>query len=103
MVTADENIPLYQQMIYARNTLKDQLSSISGVGDITLGGYVDPNLRVWIDEKKLYQYELTASDLMSTIQSEQIEQPAGRIEDPAHEMNIRVLGEARSPEDFGKI
>ncbi|MDB5037093.1 MAG: acriflavin resistance protein, partial [Bacteriovoracaceae bacterium] len=43
MVTAEETIPLYQQMIYARNTLKDQLSSISGVGDITLGGYVDPN------------------------------------------------------------
>src|SRR5580700_8136490 len=54
MVTADENIPLYQQMIYARNTLKDQLSSIAGVGNVVLGGYVDPNLRVWIDEKKLY-------------------------------------------------
>src|SRR5262249_52228723 len=40
MVTADEKVPLYQQMIYARNTLKDQLSTIAGVGNITLAGYV---------------------------------------------------------------
>jgi hydrophobe/amphiphile efflux-1 (HAE1) family protein len=103
MVTADDNIPLYQQMIYARNTLKDQLSTISGVGDITLGGYVDPNLRVWIDTKHMYNYQLTSSDIITAIQNEQIEQPAGRIEAPLNEMNIRVLGEAQSPADFGKI
>jgi hydrophobe/amphiphile efflux-1 (HAE1) family protein len=103
MVTADEGIPLYQQMIYARNTLKDQLSTIAGVGNITLGGYVDPNLRIWIDEKKLYSYDLTSADIWSSIQAEQIEQPAGRIEAPLNEMNIRVLGEAASTLDFGKI
>ena len=103
MVTADEKVPLYQQMIYARNTLKDQLSSISGVGDIMLGGYVDPNLRVWIDIHKLYHYALTSSDIMTSIQAEQIEQPAGRVENPRREMNIRVLGEAASAKDFSKI
>ncbi len=103
MVTADETVPLYKQMIYARNTLKDQLSTIQGVGDVTLGGYVDPNLRVWIDSKKLHQYELTSSDILTSIQSEQIEQPAGRIEAPLTEMNIRVLGEAHSTLDFSRI
>ena len=103
MVTADEKIPLYQQMIYARNTLKDQLSSLGGVGNIVLGGYVDPNLRIIVDEKKMYQYELTSGDILSAIQAEQIEQPAGRIENPLKEFNIRVLGEAKSAEDFGKI
>jgi len=103
MVTADEGVPLYKQMIYARNTLKDQLSIISGVGNITFAGYVEPNLRVWIDRKKLYQYNLTSTDIWSAIQAEQIEQPAGRIESLLEETNIRVLGEAKSVEDFGKI
>jgi HAE1 family hydrophobic/amphiphilic exporter-1 len=103
MVTADDNIPLYQLMMYARNTLKNQLSTLDGVGTVTFAGYVDPNLRVWIDRNKLYSYELTASDISSTIQSEQSEQPAGRIEAPDKEMNVRVLGEANTPEDFSKI
>ncbi|HEX7675640.1 MAG TPA: efflux RND transporter permease subunit [Bdellovibrio sp.] len=103
MVTADEKVPLYQQMMYARNTLKDQLSTIDGVGAVVLGGYVDPNLRVWLDREKLKGSELTSSDIFSAIQSEQNEQPAGRIEAPTKEMNIRILGEAKTPEDFGKI
>lgn len=103
MVTADKNVPLYKQMIYARNTLKDQLSSISGVGDITLAGYVEPNLRVWIDQKKMNKYDLTSADVINAIQAEQIEQPAGRIEAPLTEMNIRVFGEAQTPEEFGNI
>ena len=103
MVTADESVPLYQQMMYARNTLKNQLSTLDGVGSVSLAGYVDPNLRVWLDRKKLYDYEFTASDIMSAITSEQTEQPAGRIEAPLKEMNVRVLGEAATPEDFAKI
>ena len=95
--------PLYQQMIYARNTLKDQLSTIAGVGNITLAGYVDPNLRIWVDLKKLYNYDLISTDLVTAIQDEQIEQPAGRIESELTETNIRVLGEANSPANFGLI
>jgi HAE1 family hydrophobic/amphiphilic exporter-1 len=103
MVSADDNVPLYQQMIYARNTLKDQFSTLSGVGNVVLGGYVDPNLRVWLDMKKMAHYQLTSQDILSAIQSEQIEQPAGRIETPVNELNIRVLGETNSTTDFGKI
>lgn len=103
MVTTSGDIPLYQQMMYSRNTLKNQLSTVAGVGNIILGGYIDTNLRVWLDTKKLYSYELTSNDVMSAIQSEQIEQPAGRIENPRKEFNVRVFGEAQSPEDFSRI
>lgn len=103
MVTADDKIPLNQVMNYARNTLKDQFSSLNGVGDVILGGYVDPNLRVWIKPKKLYHYSLTSSDIVSAIQAEQIEQPAGRIENLKKEYNVRVLGEASSTQEFSKI
>lgn len=103
MVTADDNVPLNELMMYSRNTLKNQLSTLDGVGNVTLAGYVDPNLRVWLDRDKLYKYELTATDIFSAIQAEQSEQPAGRIEAPTHEMNVRLLGEAASPIDFSKI
>jgi len=103
MVTADDKVPLYQQMIYARNTLKDQLSVIDGVGSVTLAGYVDPNLRVWMNRDSLKKFELTSADIASAIQSEQNEQPAGRIEAPLQEMNVRILGEAKTPADFAQI
>jgi hydrophobe/amphiphile efflux-1 (HAE1) family protein len=90
-------------MIYARNTLYDELGVVPGVGNIALGGYVDPALRVWADLNKLNQYELTADDVMNSILAEQREVPAGLLVNPKNEYNVRVLGEAASPEDFGKI
>ncbi len=103
MLTADENIPLSRLMSYSRDSIKDQFSSLDGVGNIILGGYVDPNLRVWLDPKKLRKYSLTSSDVISSIQSEHKEEPAGRIESKEKEFNVRVLGEAQNPEEFGNI
>jgi HAE1 family hydrophobic/amphiphilic exporter-1 len=103
MLTSDGTMPIHEQMIYARNTLKDQFSTLSGVGSVVFGGYVDPNLRVWLSLKKLNGYQLTATDVITAIQNEQMEVPAGRIENEKKEFNIRLLGEAGVPTDFGKI
>ena len=103
MVTVDKGISLNRLMVYARNTLKDQLSSLNGVGDIQFRGYIDPQLRVWVNDKKMYKYQLTSEDIINAISAEQIEQPAGRIEGMTKEFNVRVLGETRTPEEFGKI
>lgn len=90
-------------MTLVRDQIKDRFSTISGVGEVTLGGYVDPALRVWLSSKKLNQYFLTVSDVISTIQAEHREQPSGRIEAPEKELNIRTMGEAPSPEEFAKL
>src|SRR5207244_2517676 len=93
----------YQQMMYARDTLFDQFSTVDGVGDIALGGYVDPNLRIWLSLPKLRAYELTVSDVVNSIKNNHQEVPAGRIEDAKREINVRLLGEANSPEAFENI
>lgn len=103
MVTSDPGVPLIDSMIYAKNTLFNQFATVSGVGDIALGGYVDPALRVEVDVNKLKALELTVSDVLNTINNQQVELPAGRIEGPHEEYNVRVRGEANTPEDFGKI
>lgn len=101
-LSADQ-MPLHELMRYTRDVIKDQFSTVGGVGDIFLGGYVDPNLRVWISAKKLAQYQLTVSDVISAVQNEHNEQPAGRIETAEKELNVRLLGEATDPVSFGKI
>ena len=103
MLTSDGTVPLAEQMMFARNILKDQFSVIAGVGSVLFGGYVSPNLRVWLDADKLRRYDLTADDILKAIQSEQVEVPAGRIENSTRELNVRLLGEARSAAEFSKI
>ena len=90
-------------MRYVKDVLKDKFSSLSGVGEILLGGYVDPNLRVWVSGRKLNNYNLAITDVLDTIQNEHAELPAGQMSTGRKEYDVRTLGEARTPEDFANL
>lgn len=90
-------------MEFVRDRLRDRFSTLPGVADVNLGGYLEPNLRVWVSSEKLRQYALTVDDVMGTIQREHNELPAGRIETPEKEIGVRMLGEASTVEEFGRL
>jgi HAE1 family hydrophobic/amphiphilic exporter-1 len=98
-----DTLPLRDIMNYVQDHLKDRFTSITGVGDIFLGGYVDRNLRIWVDGKKLDALQLTIDDVINAVEQEHEEVPAGRIETPTKEFNIRVMGEAPSTKDFSNL
>ncbi|MDL1873095.1 efflux RND transporter permease subunit [Deltaproteobacteria bacterium PRO3] len=95
--------PLRFLMEYARDQLKDKMQTVSGVGEVLLSGFVEPNLRIWIDPQKLDAWELTVQDVIDAVQSEHREIPAGRIETKEKEYNLRSMGEVFTPEEFGNI
>jgi len=95
--------PLREMMSYTHDFLKNQFTTVSGVGEVILGGYIDPNLRVWIHADKLAEHELTVNDVTQAINSEHQETPAGYIDTGKEELNVRVLGEANTVEEFSKI
>ena len=88
---------------YVQDHIKDQFSTVSGVGEIFLGGLLDRNLRIWVDADKLKNYQLTVQDVIDAVNLEHQEVPAGRIETAAKEFNVRVMGEAPTAADFGNI
>lgn len=90
-------------MTYVRDNLKDQFQTVSGVADVFLAGYIDPNLRVWAYNEKLNKLELTVNDVIAAIQSEHKESPSGFIENERTEKNVRTLGEATTVEEFKNL
>ncbi len=94
---------LRELMEFVDRQVKDRFKTVPGVGEIFLGGFLERNLRVWIDPKKLSLYELTIEDVMAAIREEHVELPAGRIETKLKEATVRAMGEARSVEEFEKI
>ena len=103
VLTSEQDVKITDTMAYAKDTLFNMFSTIKGVGDIQMGGYVDPMLRIWVSNSELKKRELTVTDVITSIKSNHQEVPAGRIENPLHEFNVRLMGEANKVEDFGKI
>ncbi|OGR89675.1 MAG: acriflavine resistance protein B [Elusimicrobia bacterium RIFCSPLOWO2_01_FULL_59_12] len=95
--------PTKDLMEFTKDQLKDRFTTLPGVGDVFLGGYIEPALRVWLDKEKMRQRELTVDDLIDTIQTQHAEVPAGRIETAKRELNVRVMGEAGTVDEFSKI
>jgi multidrug efflux pump len=87
---------------YARYRLKEKLQTIPGVGEIMVGG-LERNVRIWLDASKMDEREVTVGDVLTALQREHIEIPAGRLETQGREVNIRVLGEAIDLETFRHI
>ncbi len=79
---------------YARYRVKERLQSIPGVGEITEGGSIERNVRIWVDAAALDAKDLTVADLVRALQRQHVELPAGRIETVGRELSVRVLGEA---------
>ncbi|MBI2496280.1 MAG: efflux RND transporter permease subunit [Candidatus Omnitrophica bacterium] len=97
------DVPKRDLMEYVQDHLKDQFQTINGVGEIFLGGFIERNLRVWLDTEKLSAYQLTVQDIIDAIQREHAELPAGRIETGTQELNVRAMGEAYTVEEFERL
>ena len=90
-------------MTYVRDHVRDQFSTISGIGDISLSGYIEPNLRVWVRGEDLAHYDLAVTDVVNTFQQEHLEPPAGDMSSSKQEFNLRTIGEVSKVEDFQNL
>jgi hydrophobe/amphiphile efflux-1 (HAE1) family protein len=97
--------PYSRQMLadYARYRLREKLQTVPGVGEVMMGGYLERNVRVWVDARELEERRLTVSDVINALQREHVELPAGKIETASREINVRVLGEALNLDTLRKI
>jgi hydrophobe/amphiphile efflux-1 (HAE1) family protein len=90
-------------MEYVKDELKDQFTTIPGVGDVFLGGYVEPALRVWLDADKMRERDLAVDDVINAVHAQHSEIPAGYVASNIKEWNVRVMGEANNIKDFENI
>ena len=95
--------PLRELMQYTKDELKDQFTTIPGVGDVFLGGYTEPAVRVYLEPEKMKAREITVSDVLEAVRMEHSERPAGFLSTDQKEWNLRVMGEARSVPEMEQL
>ena len=88
--------PQRELMQYVKDELKDKFTTLPGVGDVFLGGYIEPSVRVWLDPERMRAKEITVDDVLGALRMEHAERPAGNLATSKKEWNLRVMGEAQS-------
>ncbi|MCS3897115.1 multidrug efflux pump [Bradyrhizobium japonicum USDA 38] len=100
-------------MTYLRNyavlNVKDRLARIDGVGDVQLYGAGDYSMRVWVDPQKAAEHGLTASDIVKSIQAQNVEAAAGVVGSSPNvkgidlQLSVNAEGRLANEEQFGDI
>ncbi|MFP5520472.1 MAG: efflux RND transporter permease subunit [Bdellovibrionia bacterium] len=88
---------------WTENFLLDQLRFIPGVGEVSIAGFSQRNLRIWVDLQKLNAAYLTINDVMDALKSQHIESAAGQFTEGERELRLRWLGEASSVKEIENI
>jgi multidrug efflux pump subunit AcrB len=94
---------------YATIQIRDELSRLPGVGDITYLGQRDYSMRLWLDPQRLAAYGLNPQDVISAVQAQNIQVAAGQIGQPpaptgqVFQYTMTTLGRLENSEQFGHI
>src|SRR3954447_12193564 len=94
---------------YATINLLDRIKSTPGVGDATLFGPQDYAMRAWVRTDRLTGLNLTTSDVINAIQSQNVQAAVGRLgarptgSDQQLQLNIQTKARLASAEELEKI
>lgn len=93
---------------YATLNVKDELSRLTGVGQVQIFGGGEYAMRIWIDPDKAASRGLTASDIVNAIREQNIQVAAGTIgqqptNDVAFELTVNAKGRLITEEEFEQI
>ena len=104
----DSHDQLFLSNFVTLNVL-DELKRVPGVGDASIFGARDYSMRIWIDPQKLANFGLSTGDVISAIQTQNVQAAAGRIgaaplsDDQRLQLTITTKGRLSTAEEFGAI
>ena len=94
---------------YATINLKDAISRVEGVGDVTILGQQDYSMRIWLDPDKLQSRNLTVGDVIRVLREQNVQVAAGQIGQPPvpkgqdFQYTLSTLGRLVDAEQFANI
>ncbi len=97
------NKPVRDITEYADKTLRRQLESVNGVGQVVVAGGRSRQINISLDAARLRAHNLTVTDVSRALQSQNSEIPGGRIEQGGTSMTLRTRGRVQSVAEFGDI
>jgi multidrug efflux pump len=82
LLSPDDRYDMLYLANYAQLHVRDELARIEGVGDARIFGAGDYAMRVWLDPDKIAALNLTASDVVRAIRSQNVQVAAGQLGAP---------------------
>jgi hydrophobic/amphiphilic exporter-1 (mainly G- bacteria), HAE1 family len=88
-----------EQLYNEADRVKRDLEGLPGVGNVTLGGGQEKQLLVTVDKQAMEYYGVSATALLGKLKADNLNIPAGQIEQPSRNLTVRLVGELSGLEE----
>ncbi len=88
---------------YADQDIKRKLESLPGVASVQLGGGLEHQVQVLIDQQKAGQLNISADTIVKRLEDENVNISGGKVEDGAEELLVRTLNEFTSLDEIRNL
>ncbi|WP_020468124.1 efflux RND transporter permease subunit [Zavarzinella formosa] len=94
---------------YAVTRVKDELSRVPGISDVTVFGQRDYAMRIWVNPEKLASRNLSANDVVNALREQNAQIAAGQVGQPPVgdgqqlQITLTALGRLSTVEEFGDV
>jgi len=89
--------------------VRDAIKRVKGVGSVLVFGERKYAMRLWLDPSKMAQRGLTASNILSALQEQNVQVAAGQVgqqpaaNDQSFQISVRAIGRLSEPSQFDNI
>ncbi len=95
--------PIREITEIADKQIKDSLSSLNGVGSVSLVGGRRRAINVTVNARKLEGYNLSIEQVRLALASQNLELPGGRVDQNSRELILRTMGRIENAAQFADI
>ncbi len=98
-----DTLPLTSVSDFAQNVIAQQISQISGVSLVRIGGQQTPAIRVQVDPAKLQARGLTLEDVRSVLATATTDAPKGAVNGTEQTFTIQTNDQLTTPEPYDDV
>ncbi|WP_420935869.1 efflux RND transporter permease subunit [Alteromonas sp. A081] len=89
--------------LYAEQQVKRGLESVEGVAAVRLGGGLENEIHILIDQRKASQLSIPITDIVARIKAENVNAAGGRIDNVAQAFLVRTLNQFETLDDIENV
>jgi multidrug efflux pump len=90
LVSPNDQYDMLYLRNYARLNVKDELSKISGIGQINMFGSGNYAMRIWLNPRKIAERNMNAEEVVAAIRRQNIQVAAGVIGGAPYKENVEI-------------
>jgi HAE1 family hydrophobic/amphiphilic exporter-1 len=98
-----DSLPIQTVNDYADNILSQHLSTVSGVGQVIIGGQQKPAIRIRLDPRKMGALGLQLDNIRTAVTNETVNAPKGAINGPGQNLTVYANDQIFDPSIWNNL